>query len=106
MEVVRMSTRTDVNNPRAQRPVHKAPPRACGCKKERLCKHLYANLRSQRSADADRHTTEETGGGLLGGPHQTYFDIGLHGVRIVGPNETHPHLRRSYRFLNRKAKRL
>ena len=101
-----MSTRIAVNNLCAKRPDHKAPPRACGCSPGKLCKHLYANLRSQLSADADRHTTETTGGGLLGAPLQTYFDIGLHGVRIVGPNETHPHLRRSYRFLNRKAKRL
>ncbi len=101
-----MSTRTAVNNPCAKRPVHKAPHRACGCSPGKLCKHLYANIRAVNSADADRHTTETAGGGLLGAPLQTYFDIGLHGVRIVGPNETHPHLRRSYRFLNRKAKRL
>lgn len=105
MGVETMTTRTTVNNLCAKRPVHKAPPRACGCSKSRVCKHLYQNLRSQHSADAERHTEEETEGGLLGGPpQQTYFRV-MTG-KLITPFERSAEGRRDYKHLRRKSQRL
>ncbi len=76
------------------------PPKVCGCYK-RVCKHFYANQRAMLLADADRHTTEETAGGLLGGPsQQTYFHW-TNGKLLMPDSD-----RRNWRHMDRKAQRL
>ena len=79
------------------------PAQYCGCKEGRMCKHYYANQRHVISRDAERHTTEETGGAALGSPsHQTYLDLTGWGQVLVTPT-TSPRL---WRKLSKRAKRL
>ena len=105
MGVETMSARTAVNNPCAKRPVHKAPPRVCGCTSRKVCKHYYANMRAASLTDADSRREEETEGGLLGGPpHQTYFNIWS--GKIYMPNGPTVEHRRMYKHMHRRAQRL
>lgn len=93
-------------NPCAKRPGDWGfePPKVCGCRVGKVCKHYNSNMRQAiQSSDSRR---EETGGGSIGRPLvQTYFSISVSGTRIVGPNDR-GESRLEYLHRRRMAKRL
>jgi hypothetical protein len=103
MGVATMSSQSSQHNPCAKRPGDWGfePPKVCGCHSSKICKHYYGNMLAAILADADRHTTEETAGDLLGDPsHQTYFHV-WRGTLITLDNDP-----RNWKHMHRRAQRL
>lgn len=80
------------------------PPKVCGCRVGKVCKHYNSNMRRALQT-SDSRREERPDGGAIGSPLvQTYFSISVSGTRIVGPNDR-GESRLEYLHRRRMAKR-